>query len=524
MAYKGKTITVSCNRGGLTGAKNIDDIPNYMMTDGTRNIVFEKGGRRKRGGTAHLNVSAYTGTPVIIGLKHVAFEDSTSFLLAATDDGDIYKNDTDKINASALGTTHPYSMEMGENKVFIADGVNVPVVWTGTGNAAAIHEPATDFSTFPVFQFLKHTRGLSERMCALNYRGLFLSKSYTSALDMEHFITGAMYFHIDPGDGQGLTGAIEIGSEVVVFGKRKAYRLDDTSLDTANWGLNGAQWEGGVASWRLLVKIPNGDVLAMMDDGEIYSVSAAETYGDYKSASITRPSWMHDWIKDNVDLAKILTFHSRFDNELRAVRFFVAKKGANTPNACLLYYVDRPKEEAWMLEDNPAAASGYDATASCDGPSTAGGYVFYTGDNVGNIWKLNQTDRNDNSNGYPAGFKTTRDCSDAPQIKKHFNSGGVIAEAKGDYDLQVRIYIDDVLLNKNVGVNMSGGGVMLDAFVLDTDTLGDVVVIDVPFGIGKIGTRIQYQFYNNEADQDFFISSYSTDLKPMGRASQGGDQ
>lgn len=520
MAYKGKTISVSCAKGGLTGATNVDDIPNYMMVDPSKNIIYEKGGRRKRGGSAHLYDAAYTGTPVLLGLKYVCFDSGTSYLLAATDDGDLYKNDADKINASALGTSFPYSMESGSNKIFIADGINIPVVWTGTGNVAAISEPASDFTAYPVFQFLKHTRGLSERMCALNKRGLFIS----SGTDMEKFITDALYFHIDPGDGQGLIGMVEIGQEVIVFSKKKAWRLDDSSLTTSEWGLNGAQWEGGASNWRLIVKTTN-DVICMQDDGEIYSVTAVESYGDYKLASITRDSWMHDWIKSNVDLSKIGYFHARFDYELRAVRIFVIRKGeATVPTTCLLFYVDRAKEDAWMIEDNPLYASGYNACCSEIAPATGGGYVFYTGDNGGIVWKLNQTDRHDNANGYRAGFKTPPDSFQYPEIKKHFNSGNVTAEAKGDYDLSVRVYIDDVLLPKAIEISLAGAGVLLDDFMLDDDTLGDASVINEPFGIGKIGQRIQYEFYNAGASEDFFISGYSTDFKSMGRTSQGGDQ
>jgi hypothetical protein len=233
---------------------------------------------------------------------------------------------------------------------------------------------------------------------------------------------------------------------------------------------------------------------------------------------------MFDWIKANVDLSKISTFHSRFDNELRAVRWFVAKNGSSTPNACLLFYVDRDPAEAWMLEDNPTAASGYNAISCCDAPSVSGGYVFYTGDNAGNVWKLNQTNRNDNAAGYPAGFMTANDPFDASEITKHFNSGNITAEAKGSWFLQARIYVDNKLLNKSIAVNLSGGGVMLNTFLLSTDSLGKSTIVDAPFGIGKIGKRIQYNIYNNNPDEDFFISGYSTDFKPMGRPSQGGDQ
>ena len=68
MAYKGNTDRIPCSKGGLTGAKNIDDIPNHLMVYPSRNINLEKNGRRKRGGTTLLLGSAYTGAPKILGL------------------------------------------------------------------------------------------------------------------------------------------------------------------------------------------------------------------------------------------------------------------------------------------------------------------------------------------------------------------------------------------------------------------------------------------------------------------------
>lgn len=519
MAYSGSTIQVSCGKGGLTGAKNIDSIPNYMMVIPTRNIIYERNIRRKRGGTAHAYGSAYAGTPKIIGLKHVTFEDGTPFLLAATDDGDIYKNDTDKINGSALGTTLPYSMEVGENKVFIADGVNIPVVWTGAGNAATIHEAAADFTTFPVFQFLKHKRGLSERMCAINRRGLFMSKSYTASLDMEHFITGAMYFHIEPEDGEGLTGMIEIGSELVVFGKKRAYRLDDSSLDTSEWGLNLAQWNGGAASWRLIIKTPN-DVIVMAEDGEVYSIVAVNTYGDYKLASLTRPSWMHDWIKDNVDLGEIAQFHGIYDPALKAVKIFVVKYGDSEVKAALLFYPEREITDAWMIHDNTLSASGYDASASCLVPLADGAYGVYTGDYVGEIWKLNQPTRSDNGVAFYGGFKTPPDqCEDASR-NKHFNAGHITLDAVGSYTLKIRTWIDGIMRPTVSEVDMGGAGASLDEFMLDTDELAGSEIVDVRFKVGQVGKRIQYEFYNEGMGEDFSISSYCTDYKVQGN--QGG--
>jgi hypothetical protein len=54
--------------------------------------------------------------------------------------------------------------------------------------------------------------------------------------------------------------------------------------------------------------------------------------------------------------------------------------------------------------------------------------------------------------------------------------------------------------------------------VLDTDTLAAENLIDTESRLGYIGKRIQYEMYNSNKDEDFFISGYMTDYKNMGAA------
>jgi hypothetical protein len=641
VAYKGQTLLVSCGKGGFTGAKNVDDIPNYMMVEPTRNIIFERNGRRKRGGTALVNASAFAGAPEVIGLSHVKFIGGSSIILAATDDGDIFSGETslnaavkatgtvtsngtnvsdadtvtidsvvytfkttltptegqvligasaaesldnlklainrtdpttndgvkykiaaahttveattnadtvqtlaartagtagnslglaksavtltvsagtllNGLNKVTLGTSNPYCFEMGENKVFIADGVSIPQIWTGSGRTTAIHEPAADFTGTPVFQFLLHRRGLSQRMAALNSNTLFLSKTYTTAQDMEHFVTVAISIRLDSGDADGLIGMVEVGEEIIVFTKSKAYRLDDSDIDTAKWGLVKCQWNGGVACWRLLIKTPN-DLIVMAEDGEVYSILAVNSYGDYKLASLTAPSWIHDWIRENVDLGEVERFHGVYDPALKAVKIFVARQGKTNLDTALLYYPDRDPSEAWMVHDNTAADSGYNASSSTVAPLATGESSIYTGDYKGQIWKLNQLTRRDNAAAYHGGFKTPPDAAGDPRTSKHFNNGRVSAEAIGPCELKIRTWIDDIILPTIKTANIEGSGVYLDDFMLDDDYLAGNESVDVTFKIGKVGKRIQYEFFNDEIGEDFFISSYSTDCKPQGK-------
>jgi len=514
MGYRGSTRYVSCSQGGLTGASNVDSIDPYMMISPTRNLLLEKGGRRKRGGTSHVNASPYSGTPRIMGMCDCMFRDLSQHLIVATGDGNVYKNGTDII-AAELGTTLPYSFAMGENKLFIADGVSTPRVWTGTGNAAEITEPAADWSTSPPFQFLLHTRGASQRMCALNSNTLYLSATYVAAGDMEKFSTGAESFYVDTGDGYGLIGMIEFGTEIFLFSKNKAYRIDDSSATVSEWSWEPGQWVGGVASWRLIIKTAN-DIVCMAPDGEIYSLTSVADYGDYKLASLTKDSWMHDWIKDNVDMAYVDDFHGLYDPSMRAVIIWVVRNGQTTIDTALLYFIDREAVEAWMVHDNQAHASGYNASSSTVVKNNAlGTYNIRTGDYVGEIWKINEAARNDNGNAYYSGFKSANDAIDNPRQRKHFDSVRLIAEPEGAYYLQCKVWIDGVM-KKTGTISLYGTNTPLGTFLLGTNLLSGRDLLDSELRIGCTGKRIQYELYNSNVDEDFFLSGYMTDYKSMG--------
>lgn len=516
MAYSGRARIVECNQGGLTGAKSIDALQPHMMVHPSRNILLEKNGRRKRGGTAFVNSAAYTGTPRIMGLYRVTYANGNGFTLAAANDGKLYKNDTDTIK-TGLSTTNPFSFQYasGEDKTFYTEGASVVQQWNGAAASSSdITGPATDWLTTPPNQLLLHGRGASQRLWAINKNAIYCSKSYGSAGDLEDFTTGeAIYILTD--DGYGLVGMVEYGDRIMAFGKNKGYLIDDTDTSSSNWGYVPLQWDGGVAHWRLIIKTLN-DIVLMSEDGEIYSATAVEQYGDYKMASLVSGSWMHDWIKEYVDLTYIRYFHGVYDPIIRAVLIWVVRKGQTTIDTALVYFLDRKNpDERWMVFDNQNYASGYSASCAAVGSAAVGSTKVYTGDFLGNLWTLHESNRNDNSQIINAQFRTINDPIESPEVKKLFNKLHVVCTPQGDYDLAVKIWVDGAYKTTKT-LNMRGTGAVLGSFVLDTDTLSGDDFISVSTKLGYRGYRIQYEFYNNGLNQDFFISSYRTDHKPLG--------
>lgn len=522
MSYSGQTYSVPFDRGGLTYNANIDMLSPTDMLPPSRNINLDEGGRRKRGGTTRRAYSDYdaaiSGTPQIMGMRYFRLINGNDFVVVAANDGKVYSAHATTIKASGMSTTRFFDFETFENELYIVDGESTPEKWTGAGNTAPVGDPAGDWvdgSNNPQW-VVKHGRGNSERLwfggCPTNPGRIYVSVDGDGD-DISD--ANNIMIDIDTGDGFGIIGAVEFGDRLFGLGKNKVYIIDDLDVDTANWGYDAAQWEGGVGNFRCIVKTPN-DVICMMEDGEIYSVLAAQQYGDYKAGSLVRPSFMHRYIKEFIDLSKFNQFHGVFDPYLRAIKYFVCRKGQTNNDAALVYFIDRPVNEAWIVHDNQSYASGYDASAAGLVRVSAGVWTVFTGDYTGDIWKLEQANRSDNSLAYYGGFKTPNDPFGNPRSQKNYKRGWVLTKPQGSWDLSINYWVDGVVSTSAQTISLGGIGGVLGAFVLGTSVLGGNEIINKPFDIGKVGARIQYEIFNTTANQDFFVSRMMTDHKVLG--------
>lgn len=524
MGYSGKTFDIPFSAGGFTFAPNTDDISPAMMVDGTRNIDLHVRGRGKRGGTAHVNSTVIPGQPRIMGLFDFILRNGNQFTVIATADGKIYRDENTTIK-TGLTTSKQTNFEVMNNKLYAVNGSDIPQLWTGSGNTSDLGNLSAAWTSgnFPTF-FIKHGRGLSERMFAIGVANdpsrLFFADLNDGVSDADFTSGGSIY--IETGDGGGIVGVIVFGDRLVLFSKTRAYILDDTDPDPANWGYEQAQWAEGAAHGRVLVKTPN-DLVAMTEDGDIYSISAAETYGDYQQASIARPAFIDTWIREECNLSLIDDFHGVYDPVLRAIYFFVVRTGQTEIDRALVYYIDRGPQQGWMIHDNLTAVSGFSASASALFKAAAGSFKIYTGGYLGFIWKLNEENVNDNSSGYRGGIKTPSmpflDAQGVPLVRltKKYVRGWGIVQAKGDFDVNVDIWVDGIKKNTQT-INMKGstevwGDPLWGAF----DWGSNKELLEKTFDIGDRGKRIQFEFYNENANEDFFMSKEQVDYKTLGK-------
>lgn len=505
------TYKVNWAFGGFNGSPNLDVIAPESFVAPSINVEGQNGGRERRGGTALVG-STIAGTPQI--LKFFQFKLSTSttpIVMSAGSDGKIWKDYTTEL-VNSLSTTGPYDFAQYRDVVYIAVNGFAPRTYDGT-TFAALGNLAGDWtgSNFPC-KFLKHGRGASERLWAWRAPSNLDSLYYT-ANGSVNFSTGGK-LRIETGDGFGLVAVAEYGRQLIAVGKRKSFVILDEDTSAANWGYEPAQFEGGCANPELLIRTPN-DLVSMASDGDIYSVIAAQEYGDYRSASLSRPSYIHQWIKDNVNLLRLDQAHAVYDPTSRRIYFFLVLAGESTVRHALTYNIDREPTDAWSHFNNINYASGYNACSSSVFYDTVGRSTPHTGDYSGKTWKLNQDVKSDNSNAYDFKIRTPQISLDNPRETKLFRKVRITANPRGNYSLTMEWWVDGVsqgtvTLSSNAMGGVYGGG------VYGSDSYGGQEIAEYYAELGQVGKRIQFEFRNSGAGEDFFLSELLIDFEPLG--------
>ena len=513
LAFDGNTFVLPMISGGYTASPNFDLIKPEMMITPTKNLNLQDGVRAKRGGTAKVDATAVVGTPQITGIFDYRKKNGNRFTMFSGNDGSVYKNFTTTIK-TGMSTTNRIWFETFEDEVYFCDGATTPQYWDGAAGASAnITTLAGDWtgSNFPLY-VVKHGRNVSQRLfyfgCPTTPETMYISANNDGKT------ANSLTLVVETRDGYGVVGAIPFGNRLMIFGRKETFFFEDSLTDTATWGYQKSQFEGGVAHQRLLVATPN-KLYAMMEDGEIYEVATTQAYGDYVASSITRPSFMHKWIQDNAKLSSIADFHGTYDPVQRVVRIWVVRTGETQADTCLKFYIDRPVEDAWMIEDNLDNPSGYQASVSAVVRPSSGSVKVYTGSYDGFVWELESTANTDDSLGYSAKFRTPPMVLGNPRSTKTFRKGWLVFFSQGDYDVTIRWWVDGVQ-QSDLTVTTAGSGAVYGSGTYGTAVYGGAELSESSFDLGYFGKRLQLEVENAVAGEDFAISQVLIDYKDHG--------
>lgn len=521
MAFDGPTILIDCSQGGLVMSDNPDILPPTAMVEGTKNLNLHKGTRDSRGGTRHFFPNAFPGSQPIIGAVEFRNVGGQDPLVTYSNDGVVRTNESIILGTLTFGAYPDF--EIFNNKLYIVNGSDPLQTWDGlSATLTAVGSVPNDWLGANQPRWIeRHGRKNFRRLYAggtVNTPNTLYISEVDGSNDADFSQANTKRINIETGDSLGLVGAIEFYKQLLLFSRNRTYILDDDNTDLNLWGYNSAPWFGGAAHNRLITKTEN-DVIVMTHEGEIYSILAVQESHDLRASSIARPALIDIWLRKNADFNKIKKFFSVYDPQRRAIRFWIVRNGQSDPDTCLLFFIDRPPNQAWMIHDNLFNSSGYKAYSATSFKNKATSQeLLLTGSHDGRMWQLETSQANDNGLFYWAGFKTPKMFGENIRIAKNWTLGWLVSKEVGTHTMKIITEVDgERMAQKEVSMH-AGSPVLGSTFILGESNLGSTpLVAQNDFEIGNQGKRISLEVFNNTTNIEFSLNSMMVDYINLGK-------
>jgi len=506
MGYKGKQYRMPLTDTGFRDDRNVELLPPTALLYPSANVNYHENGLSKRGGT-EIMISG-RGLP---GQGLFQFYTPTIQKVVFAANGVVYQTNYSNPIASGFSISNPVDFVQTAKYVFMADGQSIPHYWDGLAPTASAVTPASSWTGNMPFQMVIHTRagsGSGDRLWAVTSDSVWGSKLGDPTMFDDDDVIQIPIDSIG-----GLIGAFDLGGQLFAFSRTQTFLIADTDPDISNWGYTNAIWEGGVASYRLIKK-GNNNIYLMTEDGLIYDLIGVLTTGGYNATALNRPAFVDKYIRDNVNLGSIQNFHAAYDRKLRAIKFFM-QSGGNGNNIALTYFIDKQPTSAWIIHNNTASNSGYNATCSAEVRVTPGNYQVWTMDSSGNVWALEQTSRDDNGQPYPICIATKAQDLEDPRSVKHYMAICLRGQASGTVNFTMYPFVEGQALGPQT-FQLNGTGATFDSATFDNSFFSTDLVTSAPVYIGVYGRDLQIQLFETETGVDFFLAEILYLVKPLG--------
>lgn len=490
--------------GSFNGNEDLNAVPAGDFAFGSRNLDTHNGGAEKRGGTQKVGSQIAASLKSLGGGMLIKRSTMTIHTYCAGDDGKLYRNGASiETGRSTSAKTHFTAID---DNMYICNGVSSVRVDTGV-SIANITTAAADWTgTAHPKKIIVHAKNSSRRGFAwgvpgkentLYYSTLGTFQQYTGGTSGTVEITGIK-------DGYGIIDCVSKDGTLWIFGKNQTFILYDDDSTVANWGHYAASFKGGVHSPRLTCVV-NNQIFAMNTEGDIYEVQTAEQLRDFEQASIIESFYIHNYIRAEIDLTKMDSFHMVYDPKIKGLRVFMVRTGQTTVDTCITYLVNQRKWVPPHDSQNNPTASGFSASAAYEAETSVGLKKCYTQDYNGYTWELASVTKTDDGNAYKSEtFSGVLDF-DMADIEKRYVYGDLHYKSRGDYQINVVWFVDEVQQVSQT-VSLAATSATLGSFILDTDKLAIIGLSSREFDMGQLGETMRFSINNSGAGHDFFLS------------------
>lgn len=530
MAYRGVTAKLPVGSQGFTGTRNPSQAgPGHLtLVDGAE---LDGGIIRKEGGAQKINAVALGAGATIVsginwdpvsGVRHDVVFLSTGAVLQDTGAGTF--GTTMVAALTNVREPPPYFMPAGGEavggvrKLFMFSGPNqVHVALAAAGTMAPIGAPAADWTAgaFPTFGVQHGARVFAGGNASDPHRIY-----YSTITDHGNFTgAGSGTLSIYPGEGERLVGGLSFRGALILFKYPFGiYIINTADLTPANWIVTRMTRAVGTLNQHTIIQIEQ-DVLYMDHVGNVHLLSATQEFGDINTSDLSKVATLEPFVRTEINRTVMRRVVGAWYAAKKQAWFTLPRTGATDNNLRLIIGFEQPPTQQGAAAPRFFMSRRDVAVSLWMKPDVNFIPRPTVGDASGFVWRLDDTSRNKAGVAYQINFETANtDLSFIDEaLATRMKAGQFLelaSEPRGDWDLTVNVFWDDILTD-TLQFSMGGGGAVLGAFILDTDTLGsDVVASDRKRLVGS-GRRIKISALNGGLDQDVSISEFHLSFSPM---------
>ena len=436
------------------------------------------------------------------------------------------------INKEGLAATRdppPYfCMGGGEDvgqprKLFLFSKTNqVQIRKGGTSTFADISTPPADWSgggNFPTFGCVHVLRMFAGGNASDPHR------LYYSSVTNHEVYTGsgagaAGTIPIYPGQGEKLVAAYSIRGALILWKYPVGvYVLQTQDPDPTTWNVEVLSRAVGAVNAHCVVPIEN-DLLYLDHSGSVHLLTATTDFGDFNTSNLSEIADMRPFIEKEINRAKLQRSQGIYYTTRRQAWFFMPRLNSDIPDLRLQIGFDRQLQGGQQQTPPRFFMSRRDtASALWLRPNALEGILKPTiGSEDGNVYLLDDEDRNKNGQGYQIQFSTPNSdlaFLDPSLATKHKTAQflEISFDPEGAWDLLVDVYWDDVY-TATVPFNMGGGGGVLGYMVLGSDTFGASGVKAARRRVPGSGRYFRMTCTNDGLNQNVSISGFHLSFVP----------
>lgn len=491
----------------FSGGLNDDDNPAGLRINEFAQLLnaYWRGNnlRTRMGYEKHPQTTAITGTPAITGLYDFVFAEGDSKEFVCVAGTKIYKD----VSNTWTDITGAVTITAGQNNVFTfttfkdtmvaTNGVDVPIKWTGTGNAAVLG------GSPPTAPYIYRKWN---RLFLTGHSGLIIR--YSALGDHETWAAGNTITPDSYGD-EYVTGLGEWRDYLMLLTNKRIVPVSYTGDETAPFAWASlAPLMVGCVHQRAFANI--GDDAVFMSDKGIHSVNITERYGDFeeKFLSYSKIKNLFDGLAGARRKYAIALYYPPEQSVV-----FLVSDGGQSSNQIAIWLDLKGAAVKFSRWDN------FTANAACIRRDSQQVPYIYFGNTAGQTNRFREALDADAGAAFNKTVETPWVDLGEPAIVKYLRYLETEMEYGGTYSINVDIFYDyNMDADSTLTLSMSGtvSTSLYNTAVYNTDVYSSAESIKIKNILKGRGKVFKLKFRNSAADQPFGMYRFVLCVKPGG--------